>query len=456
MQLTAGALRMYFQSMSLSSESLDSIRSGLFLRTLALVRAGLSARAPWPNASDSLNDQQIQELKRSAQEITKTFGQLKGSVMKVGQLISVYGEYFLPAEVNSVFKELQFQTQPLDWSKIAPLIKAELGEDRFNELEFETQAFACASLGQVHRARHKTSGQMLAVKAQYPGVQEAVDTDLRTLRMLLQLTRLSSRLPRFDSVYEEIREMLDQELDYRTELKHLVCFQEALKSFTFIEVPAPWPEFCSQRVLTTELREGARIDSPEVFALSQERRNRLGEQLLHIYFSELFTWRAVQTDPHCGNFRVAIDPKGQFDKWILYDFGAVRRISKTFSENYRQLVMASADRNQEGVLRAASQLGFLSNEDSTETRTLLTEFCFLMLEPFSQPKGPDPLFDWRTSDLPKRVAQQLQQLMNRFSGRSPVREVLFIDRKTSGVFILLSVLGAKTSGAEILSHYRRP
>lgn len=177
---------------------------------LAKLTAKLGARAAGHSLEKLLKSGNSPEnlkkyLSLQVASLAKDLGQLKGSVMKAGQLLSTYGEHFLPPEVNDILKSLQHQAPPVEWSEIRKVLEKELGPQRLGLLEIDPKPFAAASLGQVHKARVLASGENLALKVQYPGVDRAVETDLTFLKMIFQLTDLFPSGFRSQSVMEEIK-----------------------------------------------------------------------------------------------------------------------------------------------------------------------------------------------------------------------------------------------------------
>ena len=239
------------------------------------------------------------------------------------------GRCFLPPEAAAALKTLQSDSPPLEWSKIEAQLRKQIAPERLAELEIDPESFAAASLGQVHLARRKSDGARIALKIQYPGVDGAIDGDLKTLRSLLAVFKIfPSRWATYDPMFEEVRAMLHQEVDYVRELKNTEEFSALLKGDDRYVVPKVYPEYSSRRVLATEFQDGVRLDGPEVKALSQERRDRIAELILELYMREVFEFRQVQTDPHFGNYRVRFAPDGRNDQLVLLDFGAVRKLRR--------------------------------------------------------------------------------------------------------------------------------
>jgi predicted unusual protein kinase regulating ubiquinone biosynthesis (AarF/ABC1/UbiB family) len=430
-------------------QTLKSIKSGLLSRGLALAKVSVSAGAK--AASHALGGilgpeeekgDRIKALLASQMDLlARELGQLKGSVMKVGQMLSMYGEHLLPPEANAVLKQLQNQSPPLEWEAIERVLLQELGFEKLAELEIEETSHASASLGQVHRATIRETGEKLALKIQYPGVDRAIDSDLSALRRILSVSRILPKVDRYDSLFQEVREMLKQEVDYTREAKFTNEFAARIQKDSRYRVARVFERYSTERVIATEFLEGVGVDSPEVAALSQQRRDALGKAFFELYLRELFDFRSMQTDPHFGNYRIQIDPQGEADRLVLLDFGAMREIPEGFVDSYRVMVRGALQESRVELEAGALALGFIQADDPQELKDAFAGLCFLFGEPFR-----DPAYDWNASDLPKRVIAAGSKLafFPKFSLRAPPREIVFLDRKLGGVFIFLSVLRVRT------------
>lgn len=434
----------------------SALRANLFLRTLGLVRLSLTTSSRF--ASDRLTGffsseaNAAERLQRSLLEqsrsIARELGQLKGSAMKVGQMISIYGEHFLPPEANAILKTLQCQAPPLEWESMRNILAIELGDPTLAELEIAPSCTAAASIGQVHEAHIRASGEKIALKIQYPGVDRAVRSDLKVLKASLAMVRAFSQIPHLDKIFIEVQEMLAQELDYRIEADNQDFFRNALSGDDRYWVPKIHRSYSGQRVLATEFIEGVDLDGGEITSLPQARRDRIADALLDLYFREIFELRAVQTDPHFGNYKVRLSTDGASDRLVLLDFGAVRRFTEDFRDRYRDLTRASLSKDDAGIVTAALALGFLEAGDPPELLNSFAAFCCLVMEPFTADR-----YDWRSSDLLKRLANQLSAVIRAYRFRPPPREIFFLDRKSSGVFTALTVLGARIDGRATLDRY---
>ena len=342
-------------------------------------------------------------LLQQSQLLVKQLGALKGSVMKVGQQLSIYGEHFLPPEVNAVLKTLQSQAEPLPWAAVEAVLRREWPAQAFDELELDQTPLAAASLGQVHRARRRSDGLELAVKVQYPGVDTSVVSDLKLLRRTLQISRLLPTGERYDALMAEVEAMLLREVDYRLELATTERFVELLGDDPRFIIPRPQRAFSTARVLTTTYEPGAALDSAVVAALPQADRNALGYAFLELYMREIWRYGLVQTDPHLGNYRVRLGEDGAPPRLVLMDFGATRALTAPFQAAYRQMVHGALMRDADEVLAGARNSGFVRADDPDDIVDLFYTLSLLVTEPFApdddtdvpaELRHPDGSYDW--------------------------------------------------------------
>jgi predicted unusual protein kinase regulating ubiquinone biosynthesis (AarF/ABC1/UbiB family) len=376
-------------------------------------------------------------------------GRLKGTIMKAGQMLSVYGEHFFPEDINRVLKRLQSQSQTLAWDVMDKVLRQQLGKDIHQKLEFDTTPVAAASMGQVYRAYDRQNGQVYAVKIQYPRVDQAIDSDLKVLRRILSLSKLIPKGENFDGIFREVSMMLHYEVDYERELAMLNQYRQLLAGDDRFIVPQAFSEYSSRRILTLSYEDGHGIDSSEVAALPQLSRNRLAASFLELLLLETFSWRFVQTDPHFGNYKVRLGQQGEPDRFVLLDFGAVRKFPKRYTEPLSRLAKAVIAQNESGVVQGGLDLGFLRAGDGPREQNLFYRLCATVLEPFSEAyesqdrEGTVPgvqTFHWGETDLLKRASLIGKDAAFAFKLRPPPREAVFLDRKIGGAFIVLAKL----------------
>lgn len=452
-----------------TAPGLNKIKTSMFSRGLSLAKLTVQAGASVAShgVTSILKNQEAKEeswrqlLKNQASLLSSELGELKGSLMKAGQMLSMYGEHFLPPEANALLKSLQQDSPALKWEAIEPHLKKYLSAERLAELDIEKEALACASMGQVHRAKVKATGEMICLKIQYPNVDKAIDSDLKAIRTLMNTLKLLPQDLNMDAVFAEVRDMLVQETNYELEAQLTQDFGARLAGDSRFVVPKVYPQYSGPKVLATSFERGLRVDDPLIQNLSQERRNKLALNFLDLYFKEIFEWGVVQTDPHNGNYKIRIDPQGH-DQLVLLDFGATRAYDEGFLMPYRQMVKGSLLNDKNRFTQAALQLRFIHENDDPSLKKVFEEFCFETVEPFLEHSDPRNLnnrvneqgvYDWKETDLPQRLSRKVFQIMREFHVRTPPREIIFLDRKTGGVFIFLSVLKAKVRGRDTIMKY---
>ena len=437
----------------MKKKKIKSVKTQSLSRSFSLASAGfqIGLRAAGNALGNIFSEDAMKEVKKKAlflsqmKILTEELGKLKGSLMKVGQLLSMYGEHFFSPEVNQVLKTLQTDSPSVEWPEIERILKKELGK-QLPSLKIDPEPIGAASLGQVHRAEIKKTGQQIVLKVQYPGVAKAIESDIKSLKKILSLTEWLPNIPATEDLFIEIKEMLVRELDYTKEGKSLELFRERLSKYPQFVVPTHFPDFSTEHVIAMSYEQGDPINENTLSKLSSLQKNLLAQQILDLYFHELFVWRSVQTDPHFGNYRIRLASPPQL---VLYDFGAIRDISKIFLQNYKQLLLGLILKNRTEFENAAKQMKILEDGDPQDLKDLFFNLCSAIVEPFAV----DGDYDWKNNDLPQRVAKLSWQLIKSFPLRSPPREVVFLDRKMAGVFTLMSTLEAKFNSRKVILSY---
>lgn len=454
----------------MTDKKLKKIKTGLLDRGLSITKVMVQSSASMAANSikNILSDEETKRssfhalLEAQSAKLAKELGKLKGSLMKVGQMLALYGEHFFPPEVVEALQSLNESSQPLEWESIYPILKKRLGEERLEQLIICADALAAASMGQVHLAQLKSTKELVCIKAQYPGVQDAIDSDVKTLRSLLSMFRLLPKQNQgFEAMFKEIKSMLRQEMDYTRELQATEHMYELLQGQSEYIVPKVYPELSGPKVIVTSYEKGVNIDSAELTAVSQDRRNRIGENFARLFLEELFVMHLVQTDPHFGNYKVRLC-ENEKDQIILLDFGALRRFSKAFVQKYRLLLTGALRNDAEMVIKGATGVGFLKEDDSDHLKQLFVDISSLAVEPWVHPDDPrankslldeQGRYQWGESDLPSRITRKAADYALSFKFRPPPREVIFLDRKIGGVFIVLQKLNVCFKGFTMIEPY---
>ncbi|MCK7543914.1 AarF/ABC1/UbiB kinase family protein [Marinobacter bryozoorum] len=455
-------------SRSRKGKTVARIRTGSFERRLSMTRAGLFAgtrmashmATNWLSSADQREQRHRAMLSKQAQFLVDELGQLKGSVVKIGQMMALYGEHFLPEEVTEALHTLEDQTSALEWKAVEKVIREELGPGRKAEFDVDPEPIGAASLGQVHRARRRSDGLELVLKIQYPGVDQAVDSDLDAVAQLLRVARLVSFGPEFNDWLEEVREMMHREVDYALEAATTERFRERLAGDGRFVVPRVLPEYTTPHIIAQTYESGHPVGSEAVAALSLERRSELGKAALELFFRELFEWGEIQTDPNFGNYRIRLAGEGDNnqDQVVLLDFGAVQQYSDDFLDPVIQMIRASYEEDLPAVIDGGVRLHFMKREWPDEVLDKFAEVCMSVLEPLAPATRGWPdyavneqgQYRWKQSDLPSRVARDAARSAISRYFRVPPKEFVFLNRKLIGVYTLISVLRAEFNGESLL------
>jgi predicted unusual protein kinase regulating ubiquinone biosynthesis (AarF/ABC1/UbiB family) len=305
-----------------------------------------------------------------ARELVEQLGQMRGAAMKVGQVLSTIDFTALPEDERENFKQtlatLRDDVPPLPFRQVAKLLREDLGDKPSKVFsEFEEEAFAAASIGQVHRAVTR-DGRAVAVKVQYPGVAEAVDTDLRNLTLLLPLVKRLAPGLDVKAVYAELRERIAEELDYELEAQNQRAVARAHRGHPFAHVPEVHTDLSSRRVLVTDLLTGARFE--EVKGLDEPTRDRFAEIVFRFYFGLVHHTGRVSGDPHPGNYLLLDDGRVGF-----LDFGLMRVLDRSYLDREAAVARAIDAGDAAAVHAELSELGYLPEPETFEPEALLAQ-----------------------------------------------------------------------------------
>ena len=444
-----------------------SIRRGGLARGLRLSLAGARAGGAFAVdgalkklRGDAPSDDAL--LNREARRFARQLGELKGSYVKIGQLLALLGEHFLPAPLTQALHELEAQTQPVAWSEMQSVFRTGMGA-RYSELEIEPTALAAASLAQVHRARIVSTGESVVVKGQYPDLVALLDEDFNTVVKMLRLARWIPGSRDFDSWLATLHTQLLAEVDYPRELRMAQVMAEGLAQHEALQsapvtlrVPHFWKELCSTNVLTMEYVEGHRAASPEVAALPQSARNELGKAMLQLFFAEVFDLGLVQTDPNFGNYLINDDGS----ELTLLDFGSVFELDKTVRTALCDTIIAGLTSDETCLEQALVALGCLKPDAGEGAKDTFKAFIRNLLEPLRPPESLPPehlnaegLYCWGHSELINRTGQQVARSLTNREFAIPSGDFAMVARKLTGVFTFIAVLNAEFNGHDIVKPY---
>ena len=381
----------------------------------------------------------------TAMKMASTLGDMKGVAMKMGQLASFVDTEFLPPEYAEIYQEqlakLRTSAPAMPWEKVSKVLEDEYLGEPLTELfaDFEHEAFAAASIGQVHLATIH-DGRAVAVKIQYPGVAEALESDLRNAGMIMRLARAFA--PGLDAraVAEELRLRVMEELDYEYEAQSQRTFARAYRGHPFIYVPDVLTRLSRRRVLVTEYVEGLGFE--DVKSLPQEERDRFGEIVFRFSFGSIYHLQQFNADPHPGNYILMPDGRVAF-----LDFGMTKRLDREQIELEQRAIDAATRHDPEALREALHDLGFVKNPSKLDAERLMEHVMMvggwymedreIQLTPERVMKVIESTSDPRSPyyDLMRRESIPAEELMGR--------------RMETGVLAVLAQLRAKRNWHQI-------
>jgi predicted unusual protein kinase regulating ubiquinone biosynthesis (AarF/ABC1/UbiB family) len=372
------------------------------------------------------------ELDRTnAEDMFASFTELRGSALKVAQMLSL-DTVNLSASFTNVMAKAQYSVPPMSAPMALQVFTKSIGSDPLAVFDsFEPIAVKAASMGQVHRAVYK--GRPVAVKIQYPGVADSITSDLAMVKRFAPAV-VKASAEEMEPYFEEVTEKLLEEANYRLELKNSMEFREACAHLDGIVFPEYFPEVSSDRVLTMSWLEGMHLRefmataAPETITLAAQR-------IWDFYDYQTHVLHRINADPHPGNFLFFADGRVG-----VLDFGCTKQMTEETYEDYFRLANPTLLLDREGTLAAFAKLGILRPSDSPENVEFLLDVFVQLIRLVTRPlhQGSfyfnDPAFYQEVADIGMRIAEKRELRGN--------REFLFINRMFLGLFTLMQQMDA--------------
>ncbi|MCB1782925.1 MAG: AarF/ABC1/UbiB kinase family protein [Alphaproteobacteria bacterium] len=362
------------------------------------------------------------EREEHAQKLVMALGNLKGPLMKVGQILATIPEA-LPPEYAQAMQELQSNAPAMGWPFVRRRMRAELGPDwekRFKS--FGHEAAAAASLGQVHKAV-TLDGKDVACKLQYPDMQAAIDADLNQLRMIFSIYETYDKTIQTSQIHTELAERLREELDYAREAKHCKLYAHMLQDETNVHVPEVIDELSTDRLLTATWLEGKKIlDFKEA---DTKTRNTLAMNMFRAWYVPLYGYGIIHGDPHPGNYTVRPDLSVN-----LLDFGCIRVFPPKFIGGVIDLYNALRTNDTALSVHAYETWGFKNlNKEQVETLNIWAHFLYApVLEDKIRPIG-----EVTNGIYGKETVEKVHTQLRKTGTIQVPREFVFMDRAALGL-----------------------
>ncbi|CAG9952132.1 unnamed protein product [Clonostachys rosea f. rosea IK726] len=370
---------------------------------------------------------------KNMERLVAKLSRMRGAALKLGQIMSFQDSKMLPKPLQEVLQRVQDRADYMPAWQRDQVLAANLGAE-WRELfsEFEEKPIAAASIGQVHKATLKSNGKKVAVKIQFPGVAESINSDLDNIAILLNATSLLPKGLYLNKTIDNARVELGWECDYEREASCLARYKEFLQSEEDI--------FLVPNVLTMDFMDGLAVTRIDSF--SQEQRDWIGTQIMRLCLREITEFKFMQTDPNWTNFLY----NAEADRLVLLDFGASREYPEEFIRQYVQLLDAASRLDKATVKELSESLGYLTGHESKTMLDAHMGSILTLAEPFLG-TAPD-LYDFKDQTITERVKSFIPvMLQERLS--PPPEETYSLHRKLSGAFLLCARLGSKVPCREL-------
>lgn len=369
---------------------------------------------------------------------------MRGAAMKIGQLISMDAGDFLPEELTRLLEHLRSDAQAMPIKQLTKLLEQEWGDDWQDKfIIFSLAPFAAASIGQVHKAT-TNEGQLLAVKIQYPGVKQSIDSDIDNVAALLNLSGLLPRHLDIQPLLQDAKKQLQDEADYRLESSYLLRYRELLENDAQFVLPEVNDSLTTDNILAMSFVEGEPIENLQTEV--QAVRDKIIEQMIQLLLREVFEFGLIQTDPNFANYQY----QPETGKIVLFDFGATREFPKKIADAYLEAIKGCIAKDKNQVISALQQIGLLSPDVPGGHSDLIFRICMDASDPIQK----DEVYDFGISDIGSRMQEASFALNDaKQFWHAPPADSVYLHRKVGGLFLLACRLKAKVNVQSILSRY---
>lgn len=376
---------------------------------------------------------------KNALRVADQLAQLRGAAMKLGQLVSMDAGDMLPPQLAEILAKLRQDAKHMPRAQLLKVLECEWGPQwRERVREFNLTPIAAASIGQVHEAI-SLEGEKLAIKIQYPGVRDSIDSDIDNVATILRFTGLVPKTFDLAALLEEAKKQLHEEADYLREAQCIVQYTAALGQDDRFEIPTVNEALTTRGILAMRFVEGVPIES--MAHATQPVRDKIATTLFELLFKELLGMRLMQTDPNFANYRY--NPKT--GKVVLLDFGATRGFDQALVNGYVAVMKAAQAGSRSAMDAAARQIGYFDSNTQAHHRELVLDLMEMACEPLCT----NGAFDFGNTDLAARIRDKGFELgEDRKFWHAPPIDCLFIHRKLGGLFLLVTRLKARVDVAQ--------
>ena len=380
-----------------------------------------------------LNRDELNE--NNATDIYKSLSELKGSALKIAQMLSM-DKNILPKSYVDKFTQSQYNAPPLSGPLIVRTFTKNVGKSPEQVFDkFKLTSTNAASIGQVHEA--ELNGKKLAIKIQYPGVGDSISSDLKLVKpFAFRLLGMSER--ELNIYIKEVEERLLEETDYVLEVKRSIEITSACKDLENVVFPTYYPELSGKRVITMDWVEGLHLKEFLKSNPSQELRNKIGQALWDFYNFQQHELRAVHADPHPGNFMITPD-----EKLGVIDFGCIKEMPDDFYYPFFSLISTDVIHNKEKTLEAFRKLEMIHERDTPAQVEFYYDAYREMIELFAKPYKSST-FDFSQPEFFEQLYAYGEKIakMPEFKQARGVKHFIYVNRTNFGLYTILQELKA--------------
>jgi len=371
----------------------------------------------------------------NATDIYKSLSELKGSALKIAQMLSM-DKNILPKSYVDKFTQSQYNAPPLSGPLIVKTFTKSFGRtpDKIYD-SFNINSTNAASIGQVHQAT--LNGKKLAVKIQYPGVGDSISSDLKLVKpFAFRLLGMSEK--ELNIYIKEVEERLLEETDYELEVKRSIEFSEACKNLDNVVFPTYYPELSGKRIISMDWIDGLHLKEFLKTNPSQELKNKIGQALWDFYNFQQHELRAVHADPHPGNFMITPD-----EKLGVIDFGCIKEMPDDFYYPFFSLISTDVILDKQKTIDAFRKLDMIHKEDTEAQVDFYYKSYKEMIELFAKPYINE-YFDFSENEFFEKLYEYGEKIsrMPEFKQARGVKHFIYVNRTNFGLYTILHDLKA--------------
>ena len=425
-------------------KTIDSIPISKISRASKLVTTGAKVGVNYLKYyGDKITKSEAEAKERlnqnNAEDIYDSLKQLKGSALKVAQMLSME-KSILPQAYVEKFSLSQFSVPPLSPPLVIKTFKKYFGkhpDDLFDT--FNATSVNAASIGQVHIA--EKDGEKFAVKIQYPGVAESIASDLALVKpVAIKMFNIKGKDS--DKYFKEVEDKLTEETNYNLEIAQSKAVADACKHIPNLNFPEYYEDLSSERIITMDYMEGDHLSEFASHNTDQALATQLGQALWDFYMFQIHNLKKVHADPHPGNFLISQD-----GNLIALDFGCMKTIPEQFYKPYFELADKKVINNPEEFKSKLYELEILRKDDSEEEIIFFTDMFHELLSLFTQPFHSEE-FDFSDTNFFGRITEMGQKYsksteLRNMNGNRGSKHFIYINRTFFGLYNLMFDLKAK-------------